>query len=344
MKYWLLLMGLTVPGWGWLNHIRAQNEATRQAQAAYRHGDPATAAAGFERALKATGRIADPGLLLNMAHAQARAGRMAQARATYGQLLSTARLPAALGSVARQQLAVLTAEQGNYVQALSLLRQALTIDPSNAGARYNYEVLREFLAQQPAPQLPTPTPVVPPAKQPSPSEKKDKRDGSPAPAPKEPSSRSEPATRAGSDRPGQVDDANKPATPGGTPKPRPDANGQPDPTRPAPAPGTAAGGFRPGAGEQRPQPTGAIGGTQQGLSNEKTGPPAPAGRSSQPGTEMATDADQQFQMQRERLRKLNLTPAQAQQLLEALRAQEQQYLQQRPRSGGRPAKPGQPTW
>ena len=42
---------------------------------------------------------------------------------------------------------------------------------------------------------------------------------------------------------------------------------------------------------------------------------------------------------------MNLTPAQAQQVLESLRESEQQYLQQRPRArqGAAPA-PGQPTW
>ncbi|WP_158022692.1 hypothetical protein [Hymenobacter coccineus] len=49
--------------------------------------------------------------------------------------------------------------------------------------------------------------------------------------------------------------------------------------------------------------------------------------------------------QRERLQAMDLSPAQAQQLLDALKAQEQQYLQQVPRRrAGAPARRGQPTW
>jgi hypothetical protein len=53
----------------------------------------------------------------------------------------------------------------------------------------------------------------------------------------------------------------------------------------------------------------------------------------------------QLQTQQERLKAMSLTPAQAQQLLDALRASEQQYLQQRPRDRqGKTPAPGTPTW
>ena len=74
-----------------------------------------------------------------------RPASLSAAHATYGRLLAGP--PAALGSVARQQLAVLAARQGQIAQALSLLRQALLLDPHNAGARFDFEVLSEYVAQ-----------------------------------------------------------------------------------------------------------------------------------------------------------------------------------------------------
>ncbi|WP_375417506.1 tetratricopeptide repeat protein [uncultured Hymenobacter sp.] len=342
-----LLLLSSGPGWRWLSRVGERNEALARAQAAYRQGNPAGAAAAFRRALEIpTPRpVPDPRLLLNLAHAQAQAGQVAAARATYGQLLSAGRVPARLGSVARQQLAVLRAGQGQYAQALGLLRQALSLDPTNNAARYNYEVLREFLARQPAPQLPSlgapraKPPTPPPGAKPPMPEK------SPVPAPPNQAPQPQPASRPGADRPGQLPDAAQPGSPSGPPQPRPAANGQPDPARPDVAPGPAAGGGqRPGAGPTRPLPAGAAPGRQRGPNANLNGARPPAGQSSRPGTEPATDADQQLQTQRERLRQLNLTPGQARQLLEALRAQEAQYLQQRPRPAGRRPRPGEPTW
>jgi hypothetical protein len=96
-----------------------------------------------------------------------------------------------------------------------------------------------------------------------------------------------------------------------------------------------------------PLASGTQPGRQRGLdaSAAATGASAPTGRGQRPGTEAATNADLQLQTQRERLKAMSLTPAQAQQLLDALRASEQQYLQQRPRERqGTPPAPGTPTW
>lgn len=344
IKSLALLLLLSGPGWGWLGSVRGHNRALAQAQAAYQRGDAAGAAAGYQRAL-AAGTLAgnhspDPRLLLNLAHAQAQAGQFAAARATYGQLLSLGQVPAALGSVAQQQLAVLAARLGQYAQALSLLRQALLLDPANAGARYDYEVLREFLARQASPGGPTiPPPAAPrlptPPRTPNP----------PAAAGNQPAPQPQASTRAGAARPSQTTDAGPSGPPANQPLPHPAAAGQPAPPRPSAAPDPAAAdALKLGAGPSRPLPTSATTGSERGLSANAAGAPALAGRNLHPGTEAATNADQQLQTQRERLRQLNLTPAQARQLLEALRAQEQQYLQQRPRPAGPRPRPGEPTW
>jgi len=346
MKTWLfsfLLLSMGLPGWRWLVHVREHNTAQTRGQQAVARGKSAEAVYYYQQAVRLAGRAGpDAPLLLNLAQAQVRAGQVSAARATYTQLLAPT-MPASIGSAARQQLAGLLVQQGQVAQALGLLRQALKLNPANAPARYNYELLSQYLAnQQPDnPALPPPTdapasPATSPRKQPAPA--KDKN--GPAPAP---------AEKTGADRPGLAPDPTPASGAAGpTGSAQPSTAGQPDRQRPAPSPGSNAnGGFRPGAGERQPLPSGSIPGRQRGLdtSTDAGRPTSGTNPGRRPGIDAATDADLQLQTQRERLKAMNLTPAQAQQVLEALRESEQQYLQQRPhpRQGAAPA-PGQPTW
>ncbi|AMJ65375.1 hypothetical protein [Hymenobacter sp. PAMC 26628] len=336
----LLLLLLAPPTWRALTWVHDRNATVGRGQTAYARGDDEAAAQAFAAA--AAARPGAPGsaaLLLNLGHAQRRAGQTAAARATYGQLLDPA-VPPALGSVARQQLAVLAAAAGETAPALGLLRQALRLDPTNAGARYNYEVLSAYLARhRAAPRLAAPTPPGP-----SPA----KSSGPKPPAPTPPAANQPAAgTKAGTDRAGQVPDLNRPApTAPSAPKTRPDAAGRPDPAQASAAPGAAASGRRaPKAdGVDAPVPTGAQAGATRGL-DENTGLEGASGRSRAAGAEAARATDAQLQTQRERLQAMDLSPVQTQQLLDALKAQEQQYLQQVPRRrAGAPARRGQPTW
>ncbi len=338
----LLLLSSGLPGWHWLVRVREQNTAQARARAALQARRPAEAAYYFQQAVALTGRGSpNPTLLLSLGQAQQQASQLEAARATYGRLLAPA-VPATIGSVARQQLASLLVQQRQVAQAVGLLRQALRLNPANATARYNYELLSQYLAgQQPDnPALPPPAAASPaPARQPHrpDSTQRDKQ-----------SNRPQPAEKAGTDRPGQAPDPSPASTAGPASAPRPSTAGQPDRQRPTSTTGSSAtGGFRPGVGERQPLPSGTAPGSQRGLdaSAGASGPGAPTSQGRRPGTEAATNADLQLQTQRERLKAMNLTPAQAQQVLEALRASEQQYLQQRPRQQpGPPPAPGQPTW
>lgn len=340
----LLLLGAGAPGWHWLMRVREHNATQAQGLAAARRGQPAEAVYYYQQAVALAGRSGPaPTLLLNLAQTQVQAGQLTAARASYGRLLAPA-VPAAIGSTARQQLAVLLAQQGQVAQAVGLLRQALALNPSNATARYNYEVLSQYLAGQRSAPLPPPTPRQ--AAAPTPPRPKTPRDSTQQPDQgREPS----PGTRAGTDRSGEAPTPDAPPVPDAPPaSPTPNANGQPDNQRATPNAGTGAqGGFRPGSGEARPLPSGTQPGRQRGLdaSAEATGAEAAAGRGQRAGREGAANADLQLQTQRERLKAMSLTPAQAQQLLDALRASEQQYLQQRPRDRqGKAPAPGTPTW
>lgn len=330
----LILLVLVSPAWSLLTGVRDRNVAVADATAAYTRGNATRAAQAFAAALAAQRQKSpDPRLVLNLAHAQVRANQPEAAQATYGRLL--AGTPARLGSIARQQLAVLAAQRGELAQALSLLRQALLLDPTNAGARFDYEAVSDYLARRPnSPQISAPP------KTPAPGKSKDSND-------KNSAEKNKPGEKAGTDRKGEVDD-NKPAPPSPTAPQasRPDAAGQPDNQRPAENPGnTANGGRAPGTGPAQPVASGAAPGTQRGLDRTSaTNGASAGGRSNRPGSDAATAADLSLQTQRERLQAMNLSPAQARQLLETLRAQEQQYLQQLTRPATQKPDPSKPTW
>lgn len=317
----LLGLLLAAPGWQWLMGVQQRNAAVAQAQVAARQGRWAAAAAAWQTASRLQ---PDPAVLINLGYAQLQAGYPAAARLSYSQLLRVG-TPAAFGSVARQQLALLAVAQGSYVPALGLLREALRLDPRNAVARRNYERLQAYLKSQT-----TNNKYLPPP----PSKPRPDSTSKPKSAPK-------PAPPTGG------------AAPSAAPKPRlsPDGSPQPQPENPVPT-GTAGprqpapARPQPGGGPASPLPTGPRGGSQRGLSSDAApSPTAPRARTPRLGSEAATPADIQLQTQRERLQALNLTPAQAHQLLETLRAQEQQYLQQvrRPAPAGK-VDPKGPTW
>jgi tetratricopeptide (TPR) repeat protein len=334
MKYYMLvLVMLGGPALGLLTRVRDRNAAVADATAAYRNGNAPRAAQAFAAALTAQHQKSpDPRLMLNLAHAQVRAGQTAAAHTTYGRLLTGT--PAAFSSVARQQLAVLLVERGELAQALGLLRQALLLDSNNAGARYDYEVLSDYIAHRPnTPQINAP-PKAPTPNKAKPSSTQDS------------TAKNKPAEKAGTDRKGQVND-NKPASaPTAAREQQPSANGQPDNQRANASPGNAASGsYKPGTGMPQPVPTGTTSGNQRGLDGANATPASGAkGRSNRAGSDAATPADVQLQTQRERLQAMNLSPAQARQLLETLRAQEQQYLQQVTRPATQKPDPSKPTW
>ena len=335
MKYAaLLLLVLADPAWHLLTAVRDRNVAVADATAAYSRGNAGRAAQEFAAALAAQRQKSpDPRLVLNLAHAQVRANQPEAAQATYGRLLTST--PARLGSIARQQLAVLAAQRGELAQALSLLRQALLLDPANAGARFDYEAVGDYLTRRPnSPQISAP-PKAPVSGQPK------------APNEKDAAAKNKPAQKAGTDHKGEVNDTKPaPPSPNAPQNNRTDVAGRPDNQRPAENPGNAANGGRvPGNGPAQPMTSGATPGTQRGLDRTSaTDGPATGGRSNRPGTEAATAANLSLQTQRERLQTMNLSPTQARQLLETLQAQEQQYLQQLTRPATQKPDPSKPTW
>ena len=334
MKHGLLLLLLAAPFWGWLTQVRERNAAAREGQQAYARQEYELAAQRLAAAVAARApRQPTPNLLLARAHAELQAGRPGAARATYEQLLTgPARV---VGSVARQQLAVLSAERREVAQALSLLKQALLLDPANAVARYDYEVLSEYLQYAENDSPPPPPPGAGGS-----SKDQNKKKGA-----KDPAQKNRPAEKPGPDRPGETSRPNQSDSPP-PPRPRnqPNPAGRPAANQPPPPPGN--GGSRvPGTGAPQPVGSGPEAGRPRGLDMSGTaGRPAPAGTSARPGSEAAAPADLRLQTQRERLKAMNLSPAQARQVLDALQAREQQYFQQQARPPAQKPDPGKPTW
>ncbi|MBC6991963.1 hypothetical protein H9I52_19910 [Hymenobacter sp. BT491] len=331
MKSAILISILLLSTWSALTHIRDRNAAVRKAELAYSRGDFDGAARSYRQAVEAFG-AQDESILLNLAHASARAGQPVTARSYYNRLLTSKLVTTR--SVAQQQLAVLAAQKGDYAQATALSRRALQLNPNNAEARYNYEVLREYLTRNPnQPHLPRSAP------QPSAAGDKERR-------PRDPQSQADqPRSKAGNDRTGELNDPTQPTDPLNAPQRQPDANGQRDPDRPSETPGSAAaGGFQPGSGANRSVAQGSEPGDVRGLSYNARGPEASEGRGRRAGTEQAAFDEAQLQTQRARLQQMNVSAGQARQILDALHASEQQYLQQLPHKGTSKTASGKPNW
>ncbi|UOQ68029.1 hypothetical protein [Hymenobacter volaticus] len=331
MKTGILLSFLALlGGWGGFSAIHDRNEAVQKAQAAYRGGNYLAAATIYREAVEKLGAT-NEAVVLNWGHASTRAGQLAAARVAYGRLL-TSRQPQ-VRSVARQQLGVLAADKGEYAQALRLLRESLLANPTNAVARYNYELISDYLQRRrDDPSIP------PPATAGAPPTTENKRDTQQDPA-------NQPPPRPGQDQQGELNDPNQPNEPRNAPQSRPNQGGQLDLNRPSGAPGTSANGsFKPGEGAERNVAQGSKPGSTLGLSDSETGPEANSGVSNRAGTETATLDEAQLQTQRARLQQMNISSGQARQLLQALEAAEQQYLQQLPRKSTRKPESGKPTW
>ena len=333
MKSLFLLLALLLSGgpFSGITRIHDQNQAVQRGRAAYLRGDFAAAVGYYRAAVEQYGATGDAAVL-NLAHACWRAGQPAAARAYYGQLLTSA--APTVRSVAQQQLALLAAQRGEYAQAVGLLRQALLANPGNAGARYNYELLRDYLARKQQ------DPTIPPPAAPTPGEKKP--DKKPTDSQNQ---ASQPRPTPGANQSGQRDDPAQPQDPRNAPQQRPGQNGRRDPTKPGDAPGAdAAGGFRPGEGPERNVARGSTPGTVRGLSDDAQGEEAPTGRSRRAGTDPAAPDEAQLQTQRARLDQMNLSPDRARQLLQALGDAEKQYLQQLPHKAEKKATSDKPAW
>jgi tetratricopeptide (TPR) repeat protein len=305
-----------------ITSVSRLNQSVTNAQAAYARRD-FNAAIFYYHYLLDSLHVRDRAASLNLAHAYFKANIPIKAFSYYRPLAT--KTPPTMASLVNLQLGVLVAPDDKW-QALEYFKKALIQNPRNEEARYNYELLKKYLAAHPEEAEKNIPPAAPP--------KPDKKEEAPAT--------------------GQKEDPQ-----GGTSAETPDFN-NPDlnnPPQPNPGnglnPGTPAGNQNqktntnpPGqpGNPKRETPTGSAAGDKEGVRNQDQNTAPNTRRPPPGGREESNEQDRNRQTTYERLREANLSPEKARMLLEALREAEVQYLQQVPRQITRKPDPSKPTW
>lgn len=128
-----------------LNQISRNNEARKDAEAAYKAGDYTRAMHLYANLSRITTTI-DPGVRLNLGHTYFHLKRYNKARAQYEALLNSDRPD--LRTVAATQLGVIACLQQDSAKALTLFEQALLENPDNEPARYDFELIKKRFSQK----------------------------------------------------------------------------------------------------------------------------------------------------------------------------------------------------
>ena len=113
------------------------NKLKREARTALEEGRYREAAALYGILVDSMG-LQEPALIVNRAHAYFSAGERDAALEQYQLLLNKSQAPH-LRSMALNQIGLLSEEQVENQQLLGFFKQALKVDPSNEKARYNYQ-------------------------------------------------------------------------------------------------------------------------------------------------------------------------------------------------------------
>jgi outer membrane biosynthesis protein TonB len=121
------------------------NEAKRDAREAYEKGDYATAIRHYRYLTDSLG-VDEDEIQLNLAHAYYQSDDSVHTRSAYERVTRSG--DARLRSTAYQQLGVMANAANRPEEALDLFKEALRANPSNADARYNYELVKKKLEEQ----------------------------------------------------------------------------------------------------------------------------------------------------------------------------------------------------
>ncbi len=141
MRYLLLiLLWFGATWWEDFHRIARTNRLKDRAEAAFQRSE-FFQAIRYYQSLDSLSR-GEGGAVLNLAHSYFRTEQPEMAEGQYARLTTDADLR--LRSVAHQQMGVLAFGQEQIPQALHHAREALRANPTNADARYNYELLRKL--------------------------------------------------------------------------------------------------------------------------------------------------------------------------------------------------------
>ncbi|NEM97177.1 tetratricopeptide repeat protein [Pontibacter burrus] len=146
MKVWIaIFLLLSIPGAG-IKTISKINSYADRAAKAYKQEKYAEAITAYEYLLTDL-NVEDDQIRLNLAHAYYKAGLLNEARDQYRYLADHS--SAFIRAQVHLQLGNIAAANKKYPQALALYRNALLAEPENDIARYNYELLKKYLALYP---------------------------------------------------------------------------------------------------------------------------------------------------------------------------------------------------
>jgi hypothetical protein len=312
-------------GIGGIQKIAEVNEHSNKAAEAFRKSNFTEAIKNYEFLVYEIGDN-DPRLILNLAHAYRLNNQAEKATKAYQKCVKNP--DANLRSKAWENLATLDTKIQNYTEALTNYKRALVANPKNEQARYNYELLKKYLREHPEEQN-----KIPP---PQPEKKQKQEEEKKKPQEKEKTKPQNQKQDQNGDQQKETNDQKEPGKQNQQPEKQtnPQADNQQKQEKP-----------QGGNGKEKEQKSGKEKGREEGqdlTENEEN--PRPEKPQKSGGKDAATGNENRLQTQYDRLRKLNISPEQAEQMLNAMRASEQQYLQQLPKKPTKIRDRSKPDW
>jgi len=304
MKAFLLLIFLVSLPSAGIRTISRLNQYAKEAAQAYQQEDYVSAITAYEYILHELD-IRDDQLTLNLAHAYFKANLLKQAQEQY--YLLAEHQSDNIRAIVHLQLGNIAAHDKKYKQALALYRKALIAEPSSEAARYNFELLKKYLQLHPE---------VAEAEQEDPQQP---AGALPPPAEQAPSPKQNPD--AGGNEQAETD--TQEADTQGEKQDQESNNNQQI------------------GDKEKEQDSGTSPGDAEGLNPEGD---ADTEQPQNGSDQHASEGDVRVRMQRERLKRANLSPEKAKLLLDAMRNSELQYIQQLPKKATKKPKKGAPDW
>jgi len=144
MRFLIFVILLTVLPDG-INDISRINRLKREAARAYKEEAYDLAVNKYRELVDSVG-LNDDRVLLNLSNAYYKQNDTTNAIPYYQQLISSEQPD--IRSIAQQQMGIIANDQHKYDEALSFFKESIKSDPSNADARYNYELVKKLLQEQ----------------------------------------------------------------------------------------------------------------------------------------------------------------------------------------------------
>lgn len=310
---------------GGLRTISLINEYAATAAAAYEREEYIESIAAYEYLLNDR-EVQDDQLRLNLGHSYFKIGELQKAQQQY--TLLAGHSSRYIRAVALLQLGNIAARNKKYKQALSHFRHALILEPGNEDARYNYELLKKYLAQRPElaneeEEDESPFPEDQLQNQPERREKRtqpEEEDLKPQPK-KKPDNDGDQEEEIETQEPAENGQQELPAS--GSNNSQSDQAGKPE-------------------DRERQEQSGQQDGDTQGIRPDSNFDPGRRERSR--SNEAASETEQRAQTRNNRLQQMNINPEKARLMLDAMRSAEQQYIQQLPKKATRKPDSSKPDW